>query len=78
MKYPKSFNMNPVMDIAFDSPKAGKDKEVIYDLYGVVIHAGWTPSSGHYYSYCKTANGKWYECNDSHISQVRNEAEPLQ
>ena len=75
IRYPMSFNMQPVMDKAFDSPKRLKEEEegVIYDLYGVVIHSGYTPTCGHYYSYCKTDTGRWYECDDSSISNVRSE-----
>jgi hypothetical protein len=53
----------------------------VYDLYGVVVHQGGSTSSGHYYSYCRTdmalnpqdskpRAGKWFECNDSFISQI--------
>jgi len=70
-----TFNMRPIMDQAIDSPNTAKD--VIYDLYGVVVHSGWTPSSGHYYSYCKSEGGRWAECDDSTISGVRSETEPL-
>lgn len=38
--------------------KVAKDKSV-YQLYGVIVHAGGSLGSGHYYAYCKN-NGKWY------------------
>lgn len=50
-----------------ENPSAVADQ--IYDLYGVVIHSGYSTNSGHYYSYCKTLAGKWFECDDSCITQ---------
>lgn len=44
-----------------------KDKK--YHLFGVVNHIG-NPSFGHYYSYIKHINNKWYELNDSNISEL--------
>ncbi|RKP03917.1 hypothetical protein CXG81DRAFT_8957, partial [Caulochytrium protostelioides] len=41
-----------------------------YDLYGVVVHAGHSPNSGHYYAYVRAHNGTWYRMNDASVSQV--------
>ena len=47
----------------------------IYDLYGVVIHKGSSTNSGHYFSYCKSVNNKgWYECNDSFVGPMSENA----
>jgi len=56
MRYPLNFNMKKHMDTAMDcEPKDLKSiQDEIYDLYGVVIHSGYSTNSGHYYSYCKT------------------------
>jgi len=49
-------------------------KEFRYKLVGVVIHSGYT-DAGHYYSFIKERspnsqnNGKWFEFNDTHISE---------
>jgi ubiquitin C-terminal hydrolase len=40
-----------------------------YDLYGVCNHSGST-MGGHYTSFVKNANGKWYHFNDSKVSEV--------
>jgi len=53
------------MDPAVDKKDTVRDE--IYDLFGVVIHSGYSTSSGHYYSYCKTTEDKWFECDDSSI-----------
>lgn len=42
----------------------------MYDLYAVLVHAGSTCFSGHYYCYVKNSNGIWYCMNDSDVYQV--------
>ena len=46
-------------------------KTYIYDLYGICNHAGGV-NGGHYYSYVKNANGKWYLFNDTKVAEVKN------
>lgn len=43
-----------------------------YELFGVVQHLG-SIGRGHYTSYCKNINGKWYEYNDENVRQVSPE-----
>ena len=51
----------------------GYNKEsYIYDLYGVCNHSG-SSLGGHYTSFIKNANGKWYHYNDSDVSEVSEE-----
>jgi ubiquitin C-terminal hydrolase len=40
-----------------------------YELYGVCNHGGGV-HGGHYTSYVKNANGKWYHFNDTSVSEV--------
>lgn len=40
-----------------------------YELYGVCNHSGGV-FGGHYTSYVKNANGKWYHFNDTSVSEV--------
>ena len=40
-----------------------------YELYGICNHTGGV-LGGHYTSYVKNANGKWYHFNDSNVSEV--------
>lgn len=44
----------------------------IYDLYGVCNHSG-SQMGGHYTSFVKNANGKWYHFNDTHVSEISME-----
>ncbi|KAK1438437.1 hypothetical protein QVD17_04246 [Tagetes erecta] len=38
-----------------------------YELYAVVVHAGFTSSSGHYYCYIRYAPDKWYKFDDRKV-----------
>jgi len=46
-----------------------KKNSYVYELYGVCNHSGGA-LGGHYTSYVKNANGKWYLCNDTSVSEV--------
>ena len=41
----------------------------VYDLYGVCNHSG-SVLGGHYTSFVKNANGKWYHFNDTIVSEI--------
>ncbi len=45
--------------------------DYIYDLYAVCNHSG-SVMGGHYTSFVKNANGKWYHYNDTSVSEVTN------
>ena len=47
------------------------NKSYIYDLYGICNHIGGV-NGGHYYSFVKNANGKWYNFNDTNVSEIKN------
>ena len=40
-----------------------------FSLYGICNHIGGL-NGGHYFAYCKYKDGKWYEFNDSSVSQI--------
>ena len=42
-------------------------EETEYELYGVLVHIGYSCRSGHYYCYLKGPNKNWFECNDEQI-----------
>jgi ubiquitin carboxyl-terminal hydrolase 8 len=46
-----------------------KKESYIYDLYGICNHSGGV-HGGHYTSYIKNANNKWYHFNDTIVSEV--------
>ncbi|XP_078692851.1 uncharacterized protein LOC144922708 [Branchiostoma floridae x Branchiostoma belcheri] len=43
---------------------------VIYKLYAVLVHQGFSPHGGHYYCFIKAPNGIWHMMNDSLVRQV--------
>ena len=43
-----------------------------FNLFGICNHIG-SSNGGHYYSYCKNSNGKWYEYNDSTVKEINEE-----
>jgi ubiquitin C-terminal hydrolase len=44
-----------------------------YELYGVCNHSGGV-LGGHYSSYVKNANGKWYHFNDTSVSEINSDS----
>lgn len=50
--------------------RESQDQRPEYLLYAVIVHAGYSQDSGHYYSYVKDIHGKWFCCNDAHVTSV--------
>ena len=48
-----------------------KKETYIYDLYGICNHSG-NAYGGHYTSFIKNANGKWYHFNDTSVTEIAN------
>jgi ubiquitin C-terminal hydrolase len=48
-----------------------KKETYIYDLYGICNHSG-NAYGGHYTSFIKNANGKWYHFNDTSVTEITN------
>lgn len=40
-----------------------------YELFGIINHSG-NVFGGHYFSYIKGFNGKWYEFNDTNVKEI--------
>ena len=60
----------PLDDLDLSSYVIGYKKDNYkYELYGVCNHSG-SVMGGHYTSYVKNANGKWYHFNDTSVSEV--------
>ena len=59
-------------NVDFSKYVAGYNKSsYVYDLYGVCNHSGGT-FGGHYSCCIKNANGKWYEFNDTSVSEIQS------
>jgi len=60
----------PLEDVNFSKYVNGYNKDsYVYDLYGICNHSGGT-LGGHYTSYVKIKNGKWYEFNDTIVKEI--------
>jgi ubiquitin carboxyl-terminal hydrolase 8 len=60
----------PLENLNLSKYTIGYNKDTyIYDLYGVCNHSG-SVAGGHYTSFVKNANGKWYHYNDTSVAEV--------
>ena len=60
----------PIDDLDLSNYVIGYKKDMYkYELYGVCNHSG-SVLGGHYTSYVKNANEKWYHFNDTSVSEV--------
>jgi len=41
----------------------------VYDLYGLCNHSGGS-GGGHYHAVIRNANGKWYNFNDTLVTEI--------
>nr|GMD60847.1 Ubiquitin carboxyl-terminal hydrolase 23 [Ipomoea batatas] len=75
-KIDKKIHYGPVLDLNrfMSSPHTSDLK---YTLYGVLVHAGWSTHSGHYYCFVRTSSGMWYSLDDNQVFQV-NERKVLE
>ncbi|XP_037320413.2 ubiquitin carboxyl-terminal hydrolase 42 [Pungitius pungitius] len=61
VKYPEFLDLRP-----FTSQSQGEP--LVYGLYAVLVHSGFSCHAGHYFCYVKASNGQWYQMNDSSVS----------
>ncbi|GCC28065.1 hypothetical protein chiPu_0006491 [Chiloscyllium punctatum] len=61
VRYSEYLDVRPYMSQSNGEP-------VIYVLYAVLVHSGFSCHAGHYYCYIKASNGQWYQMNDSVVS----------
>jgi ubiquitin carboxyl-terminal hydrolase 2/21 len=61
----------PLTNLNLSKYVIGYNKETfVYDLYGVCNHSG-SVLGGHYTSFVKNANDKWYHYNDTSVSEIQ-------
>ena len=64
----------PLVDLAInDITGEYESDDLKYDLFAVNCHIGGV-FGGHYFAYCKNANGKWYEFNDADVQEITDKA----
>jgi ubiquitin C-terminal hydrolase len=60
----------PLLDLNLGKWTEGYDKDMsMYDLYAVCNHVG-SINGGHYFSFCKNLNNKWYMYDDQRVSEI--------
>jgi len=61
----------PIKNLNLKNYCIGYDKgKSIYHLYGICNHTG-NVGGGHYYAYCKNKNDKWYNYNDTSVTEIK-------
>jgi ubiquitin C-terminal hydrolase len=61
----------PLENLNLSKYVIGYNNNNVYDLYGVCNHSG-SVMGGHYTSFVKNANGKWYHYNDTSVTEVKD------
>nr|XP_023415811.1 ubiquitin carboxyl-terminal hydrolase 17-like protein 6 [Cavia porcellus] len=61
VQYSECLDMQPYMS-------EQNNKPLLYTLYAVLVHAGFTSHSGHYFSYVRAGDGHWYKMNDNKVT----------
>ncbi|KAH8830323.1 cysteine proteinase [Flagelloscypha sp. PMI_526] len=64
VSYPEKISLRPYMSQGAEGPT--------YSLYGLILHIGSGPHSGHYTAICKGRNGIWHEYDDDDVSKSPN------
>ncbi|CAA0819979.1 Ubiquitin carboxyl-terminal hydrolase 23 [Striga hermonthica] len=68
-KIDKKIAFGPTLDLK-PFVTGPNDGDLNYTLYGVLVHAGWSTRSGHYYCFVRTSSGMWYSLDDNQVVQV--------
>lgn len=63
VKFPTTLDMTPHLRMP------GRCKH-LYTLYAVLVHAGHSTHSGHYYSFVRAPSGMWHIMDDGRVRQV--------
>ena len=61
MQYPECLDMQH----SLSEQRAGP---LVYVLYAVLVHAGWSCHSGRYFCFVKAGNGQWHKMDDAKVS----------
>jgi ubiquitin carboxyl-terminal hydrolase 36/42 len=64
IRYPEYLNVSPYM-----SDESLNDQSLNYRLYAVLVHVGSSMHSGHYFSYVRSPNNRWYKADDTTMTQ---------
>lgn len=63
--FPELLDVSRYSGSASSKPKS---KRNVYQLHGVLVHAGHSTNNGHYYAFVRDSTGSWYEMNDDYVT----------
>lgn len=66
--YPQVLDLKP-----FTNDEPENQGVLKYELYGVLVHSGWTMYSGHYYCFVQTSPDVWHKLDDWQVTKVNKE-----
>ena len=70
---PQKIIFGGIIDIASFVDERNELSSIQYKLIAVSEHMGRSSSTGHYITYCQNNENKWYEFNDSSVTEVKFE-----
>ena len=70
---PQKITFGGLIDITSFVDESNKCSSIQYKLIAVCSYKGKTGSSGHYITYCQNNENKWYEFNDSSVTESKFE-----
>ena len=68
---PKEIYFGGVIDISSFVDKYDREPSIQYKLMTVCSHIGKSENSGNYITYCQNNEDKWYEFNDSSVTETK-------
>ncbi|KAH7514420.1 hypothetical protein FEM48_Zijuj11G0087800 [Ziziphus jujuba var. spinosa] len=68
VEYPMELDLQ-----SYTSCTSQDNVELKYDLYAVVVHVGFSSTSGHYFCFVRSSPDAWYRLDDSKVTRVREE-----
>ena len=69
---PREVSFGGAIDIT-DFADKSNNHSILYKLIAICKHIGKIGSSGHYVTYCQNNKDKWYEFNDSSVTETKFE-----
>ena len=70
---PRKVTFGGIIDIKEFVDEYNKSTSILYKLIAVSTHIGHSGRSGHYVTYCQNNKDKWYEFNDSSVTETKFE-----
>ena len=67
---PKCIEFPGIINIKGFVDDSNKSLSIQYTLIAVCSYIGYSGSTGHYIAYCQNNENKWYEFNDSSVTET--------